>query len=476
MGMKRYSTHSNDPFFEAHHNTTRQHQCTQPNNHVVLEHTCAQQNHSPKLAASTSQNAPPVLPAFVALLLLVTSITPATLCHPLQGNHTLRPGHELLKLRRVRAHLKKINKPAVKTIQACNMFHDSDTSPDGDLIDCVLSHQQPAFDHPELRGQTPLDPPERPKGNHTNGETERVTESFQLWSDSGEACPEGTVPIRRTTEEDILRASSIRRFGRKPRPVRRDSTGSAHEHAVVFVNGDQYYGAKAGINVWAPRVTDEFEFSLSQMWVIAGSFGKDLNTIEAGWQVSPELYGDNYPRFFTYWTTDAYHTTGCYNLLCSGFIQTNNRIAIGAAISPRSAYNSRQFDIGLMVWKDPKRGHWWLEFGSGLLVGYWPANMFSHLRSHASMVQFGGEIVNTRSRGYHTGTQMGSGHFAEEGFRKAAYFRNLQVVDWDNNLLPLRNIHRLADHSNCYNIRQGTNNAWGTYFYYGGPGRNVRCP
>lgn len=125
--------------------------------------------------------------------------------------------------------------------------------------------------------------------------------------------------------------------------------------------------------------------------------------------------------------------------------------------------------------QDPKYGHWWLEYGSGLLVGYWPANMFSHLRSHASMIQFGGEIVNTRSKGYHTSTQMGSGHFAEQGFRKAAYFRNLQVIDWDNNLLPLANIQHLADHSNCYNIRQGNNNAWGNYFYYGGPGRNVKC-
>lgn len=57
------------------------------------------------------------------------------------------------------------------------------------------------------------------------------------------------------------------------------------QHAVAFVNGDQYYGAKASINVWAPLVTDEYEFSLSQLWVISGSFGNDLNTIEAGWQV-----------------------------------------------------------------------------------------------------------------------------------------------------------------------------------------------
>lgn len=56
------------------------------------------------------------------------------------------------------------------------------------------------------------------------------------------------------------------------------------QHAVGYVSGDQYYGAKASINVWAPRVANQYEFSLSQMWVISGSFGDDLNTIEAGWQ------------------------------------------------------------------------------------------------------------------------------------------------------------------------------------------------
>jgi len=92
------------------------------------------------------------------------------------------------------------------------------------------------------------------------------------------------------------------------------------------------------------------------------------------------------------------------------------------------------------------------------------------------MVQFGGEIVNTRPGGSHTSTQMGSGHFAGEGFGKASYFRNLQVVDWDNTLLPVSNLKILADHPNCYDIRGGTNRVWGNYFYYGGPGKNPRCP
>ncbi|CAO2829328.1 unnamed protein product [Amaranthus hypochondriacus] len=377
--------------------------------------------------------------------------------------HRFRPGEQLQRLRRIREHLKKINKTPVKTIQ----------SVDGDLIDCILAHQQPAFDHPMLQGQKPLEEPERPKGQESNSMFE---ESIQLWHLTGEACPEGTIPIRRTIEDDIMRVNSIRRFGRKPRRVRRDSTGSDHEHAVGYVSGEQYYGAKASINVWSPRVSNPYEFSLSQMWVISGSFGDDLNTIEAGWQVSPELYGDNYPRFFTYWTSDAYQATGCYNLLCSGFVQTNSRIAIGAAISPTSSYKGGQFDISLLIWKDPKHGNWWLEFGSGILVGYWPSFLFTHLRDHASMVQFGGEIVNSRAQGFHTSTQMGSGHFSGEGFGKASYFRNLQIVDWGNSLIPLSNLKVLADHPNCYDIRGGINNVWGNYFYYGGPGRNVRCP
>lgn len=72
------------------------------------------------------------------------------------------------------------------------------------------------------------DPPERPRGHkHQMGVSS--DENFQLWSLSGESCPEGTIPIRRTREEDMLRASSISRFGRKIRRVRRDTSGNGHE-------------------------------------------------------------------------------------------------------------------------------------------------------------------------------------------------------------------------------------------------------
>ncbi|PWZ08859.1 hypothetical protein Zm00014a_010928 [Zea mays] len=382
-----------------------------------------------------------------------------------------RAGDEREAYARIMARMARMDKDSNMTIQ----------SPDGDVIHCVPAHLQPAFDHPRLRGQKPEDEPvERPMSKGAAGEEEAGVFP-QAWSDGGsKRCPAGTVPIRRTTARDVLRASSARRFGMKARGgssnARRDSTSSGHEHAVGYVTGDQFYGAKASLNVWPAKVASAAEFSLSQIWVISGSFGNDLNTIEAGWQVSPELYGDSSPRFFTYWTTDAYQETGCYNLHCSGFVQTNSRIAIGAAISPTSVYNGRQFDISLLIWKDPHRGNWWLQLGSGPLVGYWPSLLFTHLGAHADMVQFGGEVVNSRPSGAHTPTQMGSGHFPREGSNRAAYFRNLQVVDADNSLVAAAALRLVADRPGCYDIQGGYNTAWGNYFYYGGPGRNVHCP
>lgn len=71
------------------------------------------------------------------------------------------------------------------------------------------------------------DPPERPKGHNRR---DILSENFQLWTMSGESCPEGTIPIRRTKEQDMLRASSVSRFGRKiRRRVRRDTSSNGHE-------------------------------------------------------------------------------------------------------------------------------------------------------------------------------------------------------------------------------------------------------
>ncbi|XP_071922280.1 protein neprosin-like isoform X2 [Coffea arabica] len=341
-----------------------------------------------------------------------------------------------LRLARIERHLKKINKPAVYTIE----------SPDGDIIDCVHKRKQPALDHPLLKNhKIQRVPPEMPKAKmmKTDGVRDTNTSSsgtrgraWQYWHHSGQRCPKGTVPIRRSSVNDVLRAKSLYDFGKKQRKMslarQADApdvvSGNGHEHAIAYTGTSQeVYGAKATINVWDPTIQVVNEFSLSQIWVLSGSFdGSDLNSIEAGWQVSPELYGDSRPRLFTYWT-------------------------------------------------DPKLGNWWMGFGDNTLVGYWPTELFTHLADRATMVEWGGEVVNSRPNGEHTSTQMGSGHFADEGFGKASYFRNLEVVDSDNSLSSAQAISTLAENSNCYNIRSSNNNEWGTNFYYGGPGRNSLC-
>lgn len=68
-----------------------------------------------------------------------------------------------------------------------------------------------------------------------------------------------------------------------------------------------------------------------------------------------------------------------------------------------------------------------MQFGNKYVLGYWPAFLFSYLTDSASMIEWGGEVVNSESDGQHTSTQMGSGHFPGEGFGKAGYFRNIQV-------------------------------------------------
>ncbi|XP_073031479.1 protein neprosin-like isoform X3 [Primulina eburnea] len=355
-------------------------------------------------------------------------------------NYTKYKQVSSLRLARIQRRLDKINKPPVFTIQ----------SPDGDIIDCIHKRKQPALDHPLLqKHKIQRVAPEMPKvmktvktdgfsgeTNSSNSFDERLMggAGWQMWHQNGLRCPKGTIPVRRSTSHDVLRAKSLYDFGKKQKT--------------------------AGMAQFASRLS-----SVDAPDVVNGN----------GHEVSPELYGDNRPRLFTYWTSDAYQATGCYNLLCSGFVQTNSRIAIGAAISPVSSMGGNQYDITILIWKDPKLGNWWMRFGDNTLVGYWPNELFTHLADRATMVEWGGEIVNSGTNDEHTTTQMGSGQFAQDGFGKASYFRNLEIVDSDNSLTTAQDISVLAENSNCYNILSSRNSEWGTHFYYGGPGRNPSC-
>ncbi|KAM7272593.1 hypothetical protein ACFE04_027256 [Oxalis oulophora] len=364
--------------------------------------------------------------------------------------------------------LKRLNKPAVKTIK----------SADGDIIDCVKLADQPAFDHPLLKNHTiQLSPTTYPAMWNSANQNKQRKPFTQLWQLSG-TCPNGTIPILRTKKSDILRASSIEAFGKKNQstllpPFSQRNAPGVHEYAAGFTNpgSGKYYGTQADLSVWNPHVDRNTEFSLSQVWIIGGN--PIVETIE----VYPNINGDANTRFFIYWTRDDYKQTGCYNLKCPGFVQTNPNVAIGATISPVSTYDGELTALRVVVWLDANSRNWWLMAGEDF-IGYWPTSLFHNfLTSSADVISWGGEIINEKDGSMHTRTEMGSGHFSGEGARKACYVSNILVLDNPNSrsMIEPSEIKAGLTNPGCYDIATDRLEGWGLHFFFGGPGRNPNC-
>ncbi|KAJ9554543.1 hypothetical protein OSB04_018588 [Centaurea solstitialis] len=157
-----------------------------------------------------------------------------------EDNQTFQSNNESKNMKLIKTYLKKINKPFIRSIQ----------SPYGDIIECVLTHLQPAFDRPELKTIVPLDPLE-PSDEQKKEEIE--SELRQIWNSKGESCANGTIPITRTSKY----AGPFLEFWMPCAKItqnRQNSTNDGHKHARVYVEGDEYYGAKAAFNVWEINV------------------------------------------------------------------------------------------------------------------------------------------------------------------------------------------------------------------------------
>ncbi|KAK8698566.1 hypothetical protein V6N13_114678 [Hibiscus sabdariffa] len=377
-----------------------------------------------------------------------------------------------LNFKGVDEKLKQLNKPAMKTIQ----------SEDGDIIDCVDIYKQPAFDHPALKNHVIQMKPSFKLKEEKSGTTSLSSKLVvsQTWQKSG-SCPDGTVPIRRIQRMDLLRAKSIGRFGRKPQETISKSnttnlkkglypSNSTTQVALpTIVNrsaanlvtlGYNYIGAKGEINVWNPNVAADDEFTTAQIWLKAGPADK-FESLETGWM------------------KDSYKSTGCFDLTCSGFVQTNPNVALGATIVPVSSEFGQQYHVTLGMYKDPQTSNWWLKFGADVPIGYWPAGSLMFYLNHSStLVEWGGQVYSTNvKKTPHTKTAMGSGKFASGLFGNACFIRNPNIVDFSMALKYPKWVGTWADDYYCYtayNYQKG----YGTLpvFYFGGPGQNPNCP
>ncbi|XP_031487882.1 uncharacterized protein LOC116255931 [Nymphaea colorata] len=255
-----------------------------------------------------------------------------------------------------------------------------------------------------------------------------------------------------------------------------------HEHSIVELSG-RYGGAKGSFNVWKPLVESTTEASISQLWVTRKYDDGNVATLEAGWMVYADLFGDNSVRFFCFTTPDNY-ASRLYNVHLRNpeqnnivFTQVSERFVPGGAITPTSDYDGQQIEIQLEIKKDLETGNWKLSL-NGETVGFWLRTNYHPDFDLADEIQWGGEIFNKRTNGRHTSTQMGNGHFGREGLGKAAYIRYMEVYDRDLN--PSDAAYPLivfATDPFCYDINDWGRTPMGRMITFGGPGYDAfLCP
>jgi hypothetical protein len=338
---------------------------------------------------------------------------------------------------------------------------------DGNYFDCVTLGSQPTVrDRRIAKIATP--PPASKAIVKAPGTARAVASPLTLGKKDafGNAisCAAGTIPMQRVSMERLAKFPTLQAFLTKT-PTNR-LAAPAHRYAAArqYVNN---WGGNSWLNLWNPSG----EFTLSQQWYATTS--GTTQTVEGGWVRYAPKFGNN-SVLFIFWTPDNY-AHGCYNLDCSGFVQTNNRWALGGAFDRYSVYGGAQYGFR-MQWQ-LYQGNWWLLLqGPGAIetVGYYPGSIYNGggMSRNATEVTYGGEtFTNGTSQ-----PQMGSGAFAAEGWTKAAY-QNTIYYHSDSNMTSAwadLNSH-IVTHPACYTMTYtpaSSGGNWGTYIFFGGPGGN----
>jgi hypothetical protein len=207
---------------------------------------------------------------------------------------------------------------------------------------------------------------------------------------------------------------------------------------------------------------DGNRMSLSQMWCSGGS-GSQVQTVEVGWQVAPKFYRDDYPHLFIYWTPDAYQS-GCYNLTCPAFYQSNPGWIIGGFLNFSTA-GKTQYSYD-MIWYSYE-GIGWVLYINNSVVGWYPFSIFNGgaLTKNATFIEFGGEVTGTNPS-----PQMGSGAFANAGYGKAAFQEKIYYAADSGPTWKSVKLVMSSGSEDCYTTALGTAPLITPAFYFGGPG------
>ncbi|KAJ8449247.1 hypothetical protein Cgig2_002379 [Carnegiea gigantea] len=208
-------------------------------------------------------------------------------------------------------------------------------------------------------------------------------------------------------------------------------------------------GVHGNLNVWGPEVAAH-QFSAAEIYV-ASADGSLTNDIIAGW------------------IKDSGKSTGCFNMVCPGFVQVSRRIPIGMILHPLSTYGGEQYEISLSLIQDDVTGNWWFQV-MGENVGYYPKELFTTLANGAIRSGWGGEIYSSVIE---ASPAMGSGHFPDEGFGKACFIRQMKLLDPSYSAIYPGNstLWQYVSKPQCYNVAYAGEYGGdsGHTMYFGGP-------
>lgn len=353
-------------------------------------------------------------------------------------------------------------------------------------VDCIPTNQQPAMRLRSLKAIAPEPPSsvtasiasEGRHGSHAVPASAAAQfPASQTTDEFGNAlgCEAGTVPMLRTTLDQLSKFKSLHEFfekgpngsGHAPEPdkfVPPSTYLHKYGYTYQYVNN---LGDNTNINLWRPYVYQDIDeiFTLAQSWTLGVSSGP-IQSAEVGWQNYPARVGTESSVPFIYYTADGYTNTGCYDLTCGAFVQVNGSITFGVPYAPQyySVADGPQYELQFQYYL--YNGNWWL-MANGTWVGYYPGSLYGggQLASYSNLIEFGGEAVGST-----VWPAEGSGLWASDGWTYSAYQRELWYRDlsgntyWDT-LTPVQ------PSPACYSV---TNPAyasnWGIYFFFGGPG------
>ncbi|KAM0924427.1 hypothetical protein ACQ4PT_004851 [Festuca glaucescens] len=279
----------------------------------------------------------------------------------------------------------------------------------GDIFYCIDVNLQPAFNHPLLKDhKIQMEPSSFPVGMDVKSVSPHKVTQAQQ---PLVACPRGTIPILRNHIRDHI----------SPKTIDEGSGEDKQQEAVGIDYGrDDIYGTRAIINVYEPKVKNNSEDHSTTSINIYSKPGL-AEAIGAGYSVSPRLSGDSFARFHVSW--------------------------------------------------DPRTKNWWVIYGEeNTPVGYWPSSLFNYIKDNGDTVFWGGHVSGPTAS--IDSPQIGSGHFASEGYGKAAFIKNIQLVDKNNKLFNPNNNKAVpgSSSSSKFTVNGYGVDKYGLHTYYGGPG------